>query len=106
MHSVCPAPVVEAGCKEVTGSRLKRSGRFWTVRGANAIIALRYCRLSGRFEDLPGFALTSRLITQIYVAHPGGDAVTRALLSRVQKRHRLVSFSSPLPSETRFPRVR
>jgi hypothetical protein len=43
--------VVEAGCKEVIGSRLKRSGMFWTVRGANAIIALRSCRLSGRFED-------------------------------------------------------
>lgn len=43
--------VVEAGCKEVIGSRLKRSGMFWTVRGANAILALRCCRLSGRFED-------------------------------------------------------
>jgi hypothetical protein len=43
--------VVEAGCKEVIGSRLKRSGMFWTVRGANAIIALRCCRLNGRFED-------------------------------------------------------
>lgn len=43
--------VVEAGCKEVIGSRLKRSGMFWTVRGANAIIALRCCRLSGRWED-------------------------------------------------------
>jgi hypothetical protein len=43
--------VIEAGCKEVIGSRLKRSGMFWTVRGANAIIALRCCRLSGRFED-------------------------------------------------------
>lgn len=43
--------VVEAGCKEVIGSRLKRSGMFWSVRGANAIIALRCCRLSGRFED-------------------------------------------------------
>lgn len=43
--------VVEAGCKELIGSRLKRSGMFWTVRGANAIIALRCCRLSGRFED-------------------------------------------------------
>jgi hypothetical protein len=43
--------VVEAGCKEVIGSRLKRSGMFWTVRGANAIIALRCCRHSGRFED-------------------------------------------------------
>ena len=24
---------------------------FWTVRGANAIVALRCARLSGRFED-------------------------------------------------------
>ena len=43
--------VIEAGCKTVIGSRLKRSGMFWTVRGANAIIALRCCRLSHRFED-------------------------------------------------------
>lgn len=43
--------VIEAGCKAVVGSRLKRSGMFWTVRGANAIIALRCCRLNGRFED-------------------------------------------------------
>jgi hypothetical protein len=43
--------VIEAGCKAVIGSRLKRSGMFWTVRGANSIIALRYCRLNGRFED-------------------------------------------------------
>lgn len=43
--------VVEAGCKTVIGARLKCSGMFWTVRGANAIIALRCCRLSHRFED-------------------------------------------------------
>ena len=43
--------VIEAGCKTVIGSRLKRSGMFWTVRGANAIIALRCCRLNNRFED-------------------------------------------------------
>ncbi len=43
--------VVEAACKEVIGSRLKRSGMFWTVRGANSIIALRCCQISGRFED-------------------------------------------------------
>jgi len=43
--------VVEAGCKTVIGSRLKRSGMFWTVRGANAIIALRCSYLNRRFED-------------------------------------------------------
>jgi hypothetical protein len=43
--------VIEAACKTVIGARLKCSGMFWTVRGANAIIALRCCRLSRRFED-------------------------------------------------------
>jgi len=43
--------VIEAGCKTVIGSRLKRSGMFWTVRGANAVIALRCCRHSREFED-------------------------------------------------------
>ena len=43
--------VIEAGCRTVIGARLKRSGMFWSVRGANAIIALRCCRLSRRFED-------------------------------------------------------
>ena len=43
--------VIEAACKTVIGSRLKQSGMFWTVRGANAIIALRCTHLSGKFED-------------------------------------------------------
>ena len=43
--------VVEAGCKHAIGARLKRAGMHWTVAGANAIIALRCCKLSGRLED-------------------------------------------------------
>jgi hypothetical protein len=43
--------VVEAGCRAVIGERLKQSGMRWSVRGANAIIALRCCIMSGRFED-------------------------------------------------------
>jgi len=43
--------VVEAGCRTVIGERLKQSGMRWSVRGANAIIALRCCIMSGRFED-------------------------------------------------------
>ena len=35
----------------VLGSRLKRLGMFWTVRGANTVIALRCCRHSRRFDD-------------------------------------------------------
>jgi hypothetical protein len=42
--------VIEAGCKTI-GARLKRSGMFWTVRGANAILALRCQMLSGKFDD-------------------------------------------------------
>ena len=43
--------VVESGCKRAVGLRLKEGGMFWTVVGANAIIALRCCLLSRRFED-------------------------------------------------------
>ncbi len=43
--------VVEAGCKTIIGFRLKQSGMRWTVRGANAIIALRCAELSGRWEE-------------------------------------------------------
>jgi hypothetical protein len=43
--------VVEAGCKTAIGTRCKRAGMHWTVDGVNAIIALRCCKLSGRFED-------------------------------------------------------
>jgi len=43
--------VVEAGCKVAVGTRLKRAGMHWTLAGANAIIALRCCKLSGRLED-------------------------------------------------------
>jgi len=43
--------VIEAGCKSIIGARLKQSGMEWTVKGANAIIALRCAMLSDRFED-------------------------------------------------------
>jgi hypothetical protein len=42
--------VVEAACKVVVGARLKRSGMRWTLAGADAILALRACHLSGRFD--------------------------------------------------------
>ena len=41
--------VVEAGCTLAIGTRLKRAGMHWTAAGADAIIALRCCNLSGRF---------------------------------------------------------
>ena len=50
-HLFVGSGVIEAGCKTVIGSRFKQSGMFWTVRGANAILALRCCQLNGRFEE-------------------------------------------------------
>ena len=50
-HLFVGSGVIEAGCKTVIGSRLKQSGMFWTLRGANAILALRCCHLNRRFED-------------------------------------------------------
>ena len=43
--------VIEVGCKSIVGVRLTQSGMFWTVQGANAVIALRCCRFNLRFED-------------------------------------------------------
>jgi hypothetical protein len=51
LHLFVGSGAIEAGCKTVIGKRLKQSGMFWTVRGANAILALRCCQLNGRCED-------------------------------------------------------
>jgi len=50
-HLFVGSGVIEAGCKTVIGHRLKQSGMFWTVAGANSILALRCSHLNGRFED-------------------------------------------------------
>jgi hypothetical protein len=50
-HLFVGSGVIEAGCKMVIGHRLKQSGMFWTVKGANAILTLRCSHLNGRFED-------------------------------------------------------
>ena len=49
-HLFVGTGVVEAGCKALIGARCKQSGMFWTVRGSNAIIALRCSHLNGQFE--------------------------------------------------------
>jgi hypothetical protein len=43
--------VAGAGCKSLAGARIKRSGKRWTVEGANAVLALRCAFASARFED-------------------------------------------------------
>jgi hypothetical protein len=42
------------GREHLVWQRLKQSGMRWTVRGANAIIALRCCQISGRWEEFWG----------------------------------------------------
>ena len=43
--------VIEAGCRSIIDQRLKKSGMHWSLDGANAIIALRCCLYSRRFEQ-------------------------------------------------------
>jgi hypothetical protein len=50
-HPVCRLRRHRSGLQNSNRSRLKQSGMFWTVRGANAIIALRCCHLNRQFED-------------------------------------------------------
>jgi hypothetical protein len=50
-HLFIGSGVIEAGCGTIIGSRLKQSGTFWTLRGANALLALLANRLSGQFEQ-------------------------------------------------------
>jgi hypothetical protein len=50
-HLFVGSGVIEAGCKTVVAHRLKQSGMFWSVTGANSILALRCSHLNGRFED-------------------------------------------------------
>ena len=44
--------VLEAGCKNVVGTRFKRPGMHCSVPGVDAMSALRCCVLSNRFDDV------------------------------------------------------
>lgn len=43
--------IVEAGCKTVVGKRVKNSGMFWTVEGAQNILTLRTALLGHHFDS-------------------------------------------------------
>lgn len=43
--------VVEAGCKTVVGQRLKQSGMFWSLPGAQNVLTLRCATSSRRFDQ-------------------------------------------------------
>lgn len=56
--------VIEAGCKTVVGRRLKQSGMFWSLSGANAIIALRCADLSCNADLYDYFEPESKFMWQ------------------------------------------
>lgn len=43
--------VIEAGCRTLVGQRLKQAGMFWSLRGSHAVLQLRCCMLSERFDQ-------------------------------------------------------
>jgi len=69
--------VMEAACKAIIGGRLKRSGMFWTVRGANSIIALRCCRLSGKRRTRRLMPLVDELLDALQA--PGASVLDEVL---------------------------
>ena len=50
-HLFLGSGVSEAGGKTIIGSRCQQSGMFWTVCGANSILALRCRQFNRRFQD-------------------------------------------------------
>ena len=43
--------VVESACRHTVGNRMKRTGSRWTVRGANAVLAIKCCLKNLRWAD-------------------------------------------------------
>ena len=43
--------VLEAGCRNVVGTRFERPGMHWSVPGGDAMAALRCCVLNDRLDD-------------------------------------------------------
>lgn len=80
-HLFVDSGVIEAGCKTGIGSRLKQSGMFWTLRGANAILALRCCHLNG------GLRITGRPAGPPSAGRRGRGPTRSVLQDR--SRHRL-----------------
>jgi hypothetical protein len=70
-HLFVGSGVIEAGCKTVIGQRLKQSGMFWTVRGANAILA--FAAAISR-PALSPIGKPGPFDLHFYVAHPDASA--------------------------------
>jgi hypothetical protein len=47
--------VVEAACKNLIGTRMKKSGMRWTIDGGQAALTLRSLILSNRWEHFGAF---------------------------------------------------
>jgi len=50
-HLFIGSGVVEAGCKSVVGQRLKQSGMFWSLTGAENLLSIRCVLENGQFNE-------------------------------------------------------
>jgi len=75
------------------GTRLKRAGMHWSLRGANAIIALRSCRLSGRFEDFWARRAEGRVTHHFNVVRPSMHQEVHRRAYNTQ----VLSYMPPVP---------
>jgi hypothetical protein len=53
--------VIEAGCKTVIGARCKQSGMFWSVPGAEKVLAFRCIHASSRIGEFWKYRLNQRV---------------------------------------------
>ena len=94
--------VLEAGCKNVVGTRFKRPGMHWSVAGVNAMAALRCCVLSKRLDDfwIRQSALR-RLAPNKFVVHPRYDVhdVPVPATSTPAQCYPAESFSAQIPKK-------
>ena len=57
--------VIEAGCKVVIGTRLKRAGMHWTPEGAQALLDLRSVHIGGHWQAYQSYRI-EREIERLY----------------------------------------
>ena len=71
MRKLIGSGLLQRRGKVAIGTRLKHAGMHGTLRGANAIIALRCAQLSGRFEDFYEMGVYEMGVGEQFVAREG-----------------------------------
>jgi hypothetical protein len=105
--------VIEAGCKNVVGRRLKQSGMFWSEPGAENLLGLRCLILGphvdGAWEARPKIVAQSPPLAasrlgrrclrgNYFVLHPLNSAAARSVVAK-HPAPEIVNEAAPLASE-------